>query len=159
VLFGQPEKEKKSKRAGMPIVSIRRGGRKSPVKKRARTTPAKKTYAENDDHGCAQDKSVAMPTPMSAKDARDEVEGLIRREAGEMARALIEAVKSGQFGQVKYLFEVGGIHPAMDTVEAPREESVTARLLRKLDEQKEAAMDRSGRRAGDEIAKDEDAIE
>jgi hypothetical protein len=148
-------------RSNMTVISIGRRKTKSQTRKKRGTGPGKRVWEKSND--VRKEKPAANSTAVTAKDAREEVNGLIRKEAGAMTRAIIVAVKEGQqFGQVKYLFEVGGIYPAQagdNPCESNREESVTERLLRELDEQKEAAMDRSGQRAAHEIAKDEDAIE
>jgi hypothetical protein len=94
------------------IVSIRdktKYKRQSSTKRRLKTDEAKRAR----DMGPTP-KSPSSEPPVSAKQAREKVEDLIRREAEAITQAVIDGVKSGQFAQVKYLFEVGGIFPAVE---------------------------------------------
>jgi hypothetical protein len=149
----------------MRIVSIGCGKTKSLVRKKKggkRKTRSERACAEKNADVREHERSAAISTPVSAKDARDEVEGLIRKEAGAMTQAIIEAVKEGQFGQMKYLFEISGIYPAVqERHEIEREESVTARLLRELDEWKEGTTIESSQSGRDGNTRDQgsDAIE
>jgi hypothetical protein len=133
------------------IVSIRNktnDNRRRPGKRKPKTDEAKRASLSDSNELAAQSPSSAPS--VSGKQARETVEGLIRREAEAITQAVIDGVKSGQFAQVKYLFEVGGIFPAVEeSQESGLGESVTESLLRRLSESRAAAgrIDTSGKHA------------
>jgi hypothetical protein len=142
--------------SGIPvaILSIRKtkGTRAESLRKK-KSGPKKADGAG----GSGRLRTVRLPdtqASISAKQARENVENLVRQEAPAMTLAIINAVKRGQFAQMKYLFEVSGIYPSGEEGHEDRGESVTARLLRELDERKEAAMRRGNSGAGTGTAKE-----
>lgn len=62
---------------------------------------------------CEKKSAPLDEKPVSAAAAREKVARLVWGSAGAITEKLIElATEEGQLGQVKYLFEMAGIHPA-----------------------------------------------
>lgn len=68
-----------------------------------------------------------------AATAREQVKGMVRASAVLIVKGVIEAAKKGQLAQVKYLFEMAGVHPPEEQSQAGGEgESLAQVLLRRL---------------------------
>lgn len=72
--------------------------------------------------------------PVSAAEARKKAAKLVWERAGAITEKFVElAVKEGQLGQVKYLFEMAGIYPArLEPIALTPEESVIYSWLKEL---------------------------
>ena len=95
---------------------------------------------------------VVDPTPIKKPigivQVRENVAGLVRKFATEIATGAIDAAREGQLAHVKYLFELAGLYPAMEETGATRpEDSLTHTLLRRMGLPTEIAG-REGDRAG-----------
>lgn len=77
------------------------------------------------------DSTPAETAPKDAARARENVSDLVRKSAGAIANGLIEAAKSGQLAQAKYLFEVAGVYPAPEKARSGKD-SVVYKLLERL---------------------------
>lgn len=83
---------------------------------------------------CGKKNAPVGEKPVSAAEAREKVAQLVWGNAGAIAEKLITVTLSdGQLGNVKYLFEMAGIHPASSEVTTSKpEESLVYSWLKEL---------------------------
>jgi hypothetical protein len=64
---------------------------------------------------------------------RKDITNIVGTNAADLVRAVIEQGKTGQLPPVKYLFEVTGLYPATESIEAkPDQEALAHTLMRGL---------------------------
>ncbi|MGH9528873.1 MAG: hypothetical protein ACRD2S_03035 [Terriglobales bacterium] len=94
--------------------------------KRSKAKPAKKRKKVLPRVKCPVDAPVEMAV------VREQITRAIGKEALAMVQCTMAEVKTGHYLAMKYLFEMGGLFPAIASSEPASEESLTKLLLRKL---------------------------
>jgi hypothetical protein len=67
--------------------------------------------------------------PVDLVEVRKEITNLVGSEATQLAQAVVEEARKGQLAPVKYLFEVAGLYPAPEELQAKPEEAGLAKTL------------------------------
>ncbi len=71
--------------------------------------------------------------PVDLAEVRKDISNLVGANATDLARAVMETGKTGQLAPVKYLFEVTGLYPAVESNDAkPDPEFLAHMLMRKM---------------------------
>ena len=120
----------------MAKITARRTEFKNEVATSAKTQGADRARGKEQD--LKDDKSAREEIPISTEPAeiaqvRTKINNMVWNSAETIAKAMINAAKSGQLATAKYLFEVAGIYPATEETKGiPKEDSLAYTLLKRL---------------------------
>jgi hypothetical protein len=97
------------------------------------TTTTTTTTTSSSTSSSSSSSSPKDKQPVDLAEVRKDISNIVGSHAADLARAVMEAGKTGQLAPVKYLFEVTGLYPATESSEnKPDKESLAHTLMRNL---------------------------